>query len=208
MQVLKWQPGDNRSLSVPDGVALEVFDSWEGSHPARRASPCCAAKGQAAAPPKQSQIVSAENLHIAGAERQVQVLGASFAPRQPPPSDGPGENSSAPAVAEAPAVALAPADTEAPTGGEAAAPGLAAEPAADLVVPAAAVHESQVSSAEAGSGSSGAYAAPANGALEGGGLSASAGERTVETPQSEAPRCAVHAMPCCSTNPAQMVIWL
>ena len=30
-QVLEWQPGDNRSLSVPDGAALEVFDSWEGA---------------------------------------------------------------------------------------------------------------------------------------------------------------------------------
>lgn len=60
LQVLEWQPGDNRSLSVPDGAALEVFDSWEGAHPPRRASPCCAAKGQAAAPSKQSQIVSAE----------------------------------------------------------------------------------------------------------------------------------------------------
>ena len=32
-QVLEWQPGDNRSLSVPDGAALEVFDSWEGARP-------------------------------------------------------------------------------------------------------------------------------------------------------------------------------
>ena len=30
-QVLEWQPGDNRSLSVPDGAAVEVFDSWDGA---------------------------------------------------------------------------------------------------------------------------------------------------------------------------------
>ena len=137
----------------------------------------------------------------------MQVLGASSAPRQPPPSDGPGEKSSAPAAAEASAVAVAPADTELPVASKAAAPGLAAEPAADLVLPAAAVIASQVPSTEAVSDSSGASAAPAHAALEGGGLSASAGDRTVETAPLEAPRCAVHAMPCCSTTPAQMILW-
>ena len=127
----------------------------------------------------------------------MQMLCASSAPRQPPPSDGPGEKSSAPAAAEAFAVAVAPADTELPVAGEAAAPGLAAEPAADLVLPAAAAVASQVPSAEAGSASSGALAAPAHAALEGGRLPASAGERTVETAPLEAPRCAVHAVPCC-----------
>ena len=131
----------------------------------------------------------------------MQVLGASPAPRQPPPNEGPGEgHSSAPADAEATAPGVAPADTEAPVAGEAAAPNLAAEPAADLVSPAAAVIESQVSSAEAGSASSGASAAPAHAALEGGRLQASTGERTVDAPPSEAPRYAVHAMPCWNHN--------
>ncbi|KAK9846265.1 hypothetical protein WJX81_000320 [Elliptochloris bilobata] len=29
-EVLEWQPCNNRSLSIPDGTAIEVLDSWEG----------------------------------------------------------------------------------------------------------------------------------------------------------------------------------
>ncbi len=30
VQVLEWQPGANRILSVPYGAAVEVLNSWEG----------------------------------------------------------------------------------------------------------------------------------------------------------------------------------
>ena len=196
-QVLEWQPGGNRSLSIPDGAAVEIYDSWEGAHsPAALHLLYC--HGQAAAFQKTagSLVLKARTGAGAGVDRQVTPLPGHSVNQQPTPASEP-EASSAPAAAEAPALAEAPAAAAAPVTGEAAASGLAAEPAADLAVPAAAPNESQVSSAKAVAASGGAPAAPAPAALGGGGLQTAAGHRTAEALPSEAPRCAVQAVPCC-----------